>query len=357
MSIEAVLKEKLEKILFLEVNLVALNKVFNVEISDNVYLPVESTKIIDEVKSNKDLSDFNIGDFIEGMIYVIGCDPKFKFNEIYETILKSNVEVCEKVIKKAIYNKIQKDKLLDAYIMLKGFTIIEKSQDVYSKMLLLSDNLRKNNKSFIEEETNVIEEAKELRLPLAYYYESSIYYEKSEYEKAKIALNEYFTLGGDFNEEVKAYKDNLEYMASYTQGKELLYDNPNEALKKMLPLLNEGNENAVLNYHVAVAYRLVDNYEKAIYYLNEALSIDKDFVDVVNELGLNYACLGDYNTGIKYFLKAFETSKAIEICTNIIMCYMSMKNVEEAKKYLQIAKGINHDDEVLKEIEETLERM
>jgi tetratricopeptide (TPR) repeat protein len=357
MSIEAILKEKLEKILFLEVNLQALKKVFDHEVSGEIYLPIEPSKIIDEVKGNKDLNKLNIGDFIEGMVYVMGCDPTFKFNENYEAILKSNLELSEKVIKKAIYNKTQQEKLLDAYIMLKGLTRVEKSEDVYSKLLLLSENLRNKNKSFIEEENNVIEEAKSIGLPLAYYYESNIYYENSEYEKASLSLNEYFSLGGELNDEVREYKNNLEYMMDYAKGKEMLYENPKEALGKLLMLLDETKENAVLYYHIAVGYRLINNYEKAIYYLNEALSIDKDFVDVVNELGLNYACLGDYTTGVQYFHKVFEASNAIEVCTNIIMCYINMKDTKNAKQYLEIAQGINSDDEVLKDIEAMMEKL
>jgi tetratricopeptide (TPR) repeat protein len=191
---------------------------------------------------------------------------------------------------------------------------------------------------------------------LAYYYESNICYENSEYEKAKLSLNEYFSLGGELKDEIINYKANLEYMITYSQGKDMLYENPKEALGKLLVLLDETKENAVLYYHIAVGYRLINNYEKAIYYLNEALSIDKDFVDVVNELGLNYACLGDYATGLQYFHKVFEASNAVEVCTNIIMCYINMKDIKSAKQYLEIAKGINSEDEVLKDIEAMIEK-
>ena len=71
--------------------------------------------------------------------------------------------------------------------------------------------------------------------------------------------------------------------------------------------------------------------KKAIYYLNDSLAISSDYVEVINELGINYACLGEYETAIKYFRTAFEVTKSIEICTNLIMCYLNIGDNKQAK--------------------------
>lgn len=80
-------------------------------------------------------------------------------------------------------------------------------------------------------------------------------------------------------------------------------------------------------------------------------------VEPINELGINYAYLGDFENALKCFKKAFEATRDIEICTNIIMCYLNLNKLEEAKKHLNIAKAIDKDDEVLVDIERYMKNL
>ena len=61
--------------------------------------------------------------------------------------------------------------------------------------------------------------------------------------------------------------------------------------------------------------------------------------------------LGEYEEAIKYFKKAFEASRDVEICTNIIMCYLNLKDIENAKLHLDIAKKLNPEDEIVKQLD------
>ena len=46
-------------------------------------------------------------------------------------------------------------------------------------------------------------------------------------------------------------------------------------------------------------------------YLEDSIEIESGILEVVNEFGINYACLGDYKKAIEYFRKAFEVSKDV----------------------------------------------
>ena len=74
-------------------------------------------------------------------------------------------------------------------------------------------------------------------------------------------------------------------------------------------------------------------------------------IEVINEFGINYACLENYEMAIQYFRKAFEVTKSIEICTNLVMCYINVKNIEQAKIHLDIAKKIDAKDEIVIQLE------
>ena len=84
------------------------------------------------------------------------------------------------------------------------------------------------------------------------------------------------------------------------------------------------------------------------------MNIESGILEVINELGVNYACLGDFETAIKYFKKGFEASKDVEICTNIVMCYLNLGDKENAKLHLDIAKKLNSEDEVVVELDRIL---
>jgi tetratricopeptide (TPR) repeat protein len=354
MDIQVYLKEKMSKILFIEVKLDVLNKLFETDIKEAVFMPILSSAIIEEIKNDSNYNNIDIRELIEGMLCVLGCDEEFRFNEFYIHILKKNYYRFHKLIKHKIYEKIKLNNQIDAYILLKGFSYVDNSKDIFDKLLWLVDNITKNNSSFKKEEFCIIEKARKLGYNSADYYEASLSMQDEDYEKAHICINNYVNYGGQVNDDIFILKKEIKNLRDYKKGREIVYDSPIEALQILLPLLDEFKEDAVLYYYVAVAYRVNGNNEKAIFYLNEALLHDKELVDVVNELGLNYACLGAFEEAVKYFVRAFEVSNAIEICTNIIMCYIRMNNLDKAKKFLELAKKINPGDEIIREIESKL---
>lgn len=347
MNIKSRFADKLTKLLFLEVKKENIKKIFNTEVLEDIYLPVKSSNIVDNVKSQKDMEQISLSFFIEGMTYVLGADENFKFNGEYKKML-SNINSSIPFIKSKVAQTVKEKRYEEAYILLKGLLNLDGSIEVYDKVIVLIDEMRNNDKAYKDEELEIIEKAKmKDNYALPYFYETIIRKEEGDYEKALFCINNYISNGGEETLEVTELKESLKSILNYEKGKELLFEEPKEALKIFIPLLDEFGDNASLYYYVAVAYRILENYEKAIYYLNEALSIDSDIVEVVNELGINYASLGDFKSAIAYLRKAFEVTKSVEICTNIIMCYLDSGDAENARNHLDVAKKLDPNDEIV----------
>ncbi|MDU1347840.1 tetratricopeptide repeat protein [uncultured Clostridium sp.] len=352
MSIKSYLLEKLSKVLFLEIK--KGSKINNFTFKENTYLPVRSEAIVEKTKSGDNLKDIPINLFLEGMFYVLGTDKDFKFNNIYKDLIK-DIPDSLKLIKSIIFKEIKEERYEEAYILIKGLIVIESTKDNYSKALLLVDEIRKKNSVFKEEELNLIEEGKSIsEFPIPYLYEAGIKRDDKDMEGALFSINQYLALGGEKTDDVIEFKASLDMITSYDKAKTMVYESPKEALEILLPLLEELGDNAEIYYYIAIAYRILENYEKAIYYLNDSLAISSDYVEVINELGINYACLGEYETAIKYFRTAFEVTKSIEICTNLIMCYLNIGDNKQAKIHFDIAKKLDPNDEVLKDIEKII---
>ena len=285
------------------------------------------------------------------MFYVLGADEFFKYNEEYKKIINT-IPNSIGFIKSVIFKEIENENYEEAYIILKGLLIIEESTENYDKIFILVDNLRLNNIMFKDEELKIVENAKNItNYSNPYLYEALVFNSESKHDLALIALRNYTINGGEQTTEVIELKNSLETITNFQKAKELVPNNPKGALEILIPLMDHLGDKPDIYYHIAVAYRILQNHEKAIYYLNEAVAIDKNLIEVINEFGINYACLENYEMAIKYFRKAFEVTKSIEICTNLVMCYLNVKNFEQARIHLDIAKKIDAKDEIVIQLE------
>ena len=352
MDIKTYFSEKLATILFLEIK--KNSKINDFLILDDIYFPVRTNEIIEKVKKKDDFDNIPVNLFIEGMFYVLGADELFKYNKEYKEIINT-IPNSIGFIKGAIFKEIQSGNYEEAYIILKGLLTIEENKENYDKIFLLVDKLRLTNVIFKDEELKLLEKAKKI----AYYsnpylYEALIFNSESKHDLALIALSNYVLNGGEQTAQVTELKSNLETITKFQKAKEIVHKNPKGALEIFIPLMEQLGDSPDIYYHSAVAYRILQNYEKAIYYLNEAVAIDNDLIEVVNEFGINYACLENYQIAIQYFRKAFEVTKSIEICTNLVMCYLNVENFEQARIHLDIAKKIDPQDEIVMQLENIL---
>lgn len=355
MDIRSRINEKLSKVIFLEIKKEALGKLLKCNVQNDIDLPVRSTKFIKGVKSGDKFEEIPVSYFVEGMFFVLGADQKFKYNDIYVKVLNC-LENSLIIIKKVISEYIKNDNLFDSYILLSGLVTVQENEENYEKLIMVLDSLRYKNREFepIEIE-NIKLSQQNVNLLSSYLYEASIDRSHNNYEDALISLEKYLQLGGKQDDRFKKFYEDVKGNAAYEKGIKLTESEPDRALKCLLPLVREPFDNASLLYYIAVSYRNLENYEKAIFYLNEAFKIDNNLVQVVNELGINYALLGNFNTAIKYLRTAFEATKSIEICTNLIMCYININDIKSAKVHLEIAEKLKADDEIVLKLKKILE--
>lgn len=355
-------KEKLANLLFIKLYDKNIKELFHLEsidekYIDDIYFPLLPSKFASEVVKDKEYSKISIGLFIDGMITAIASDPNFKYNEIYRSIIKINGDKYLKHIKKTIANLVKTNNYYDAFVMLKGLVEVENNIENYEKFILVGLELVNRSEEIKVEVIRIINEA----IAKHNYYEgnkilSHIYYNEKEYDKALISLSEFISKGGKLNDEDEILKQNLEVNKRYEKAKELIYEEPEEALEILLPLSTEYEDNPLIKLHIGVCYRLTSNNIFAINYLEEALKLDNSIVDIFNELGLNYAIIEDFTTSVMFFEKAFIATKSVEIGTNLILSYLNSGETEKAKNTLEEVKELDNDneDEILKDIEKLL---
>jgi tetratricopeptide (TPR) repeat protein len=342
MDMKSYFSDKLDKFVFLQIN------------GEEAYLPVKSGSIIDDIREKGDLEKMPFSYFLYGMFFMLGADDTFTYRDDYIRIIQKT-EGSTRYIKGKIAEEIKQDNYEEGYILLKGLSQIEKNKDVFDKLIMVLEELKIKNPAFAEEEMAMLEKAKEIPgYEKPYFYEALLKRDIKDYRGAMEAISKYIEISGTSDKEVIDFKEDLSKSADYEKGKELIYDDPEGALKLLIPLIDQFPEDATLLYYIGVCYRILENYEKSIYYLNQALVLDNDLVQVVNELGINYAKLGDFDTAVKYLRKAFEATKSAEICTNLVTCYLEMGKLEDAKAHLALAEKLDPEDEIVQELKKMI---
>jgi len=360
LNYNAVFKEKLGRLLFLEINQKTFKEMVKIPeyvefVNKDLYIPISSKYITENIQDEIRIKNLPIYYFIEGMFFSMGADENLRFNEDYETIL-TYINDAEACIKSIIAKNIKEEHLVEAYILLKGFYRYSQDKEVMKKLLLVGETIREKDKSFKDILLKDIEycENNLLKISEAYLYKALILKDENDYAGAKIAINEYINNGGKVDDEIEVLIDDINNISNYEKAIEYLEGDVVKAIKIFVDLLEKFPDNPLIYYYLAVAYRKLENYEKAIYYLNESLERETGIYEVIVELGINYACLNQFEEAIKYFKKAFEATKEVEVCTNIVMCYLNLNKIEEAKIHLELAKKINPEDEIVKELEQIL---
>ena len=355
-------KDKLSKMLFLEVDKDGFKRSINipeyVEFKNtDLYIPISADYVTKNANNQLRLSNLPIYYFVEGMFIAFGSDPNIRYIDDYGTIL-TYIPDSEECVKSLIADKIKQNKLEDAYILLKGLYRYTEEEDIMIKLLNVGEAIREKDSDFTELLSEDIDLCKEkfFKCPEPYLYNALILKDDGDFKGAEVEINEYINKGGRMTPEIKGIVKDVDNISTYEKAVELVKDNPEKAIELLIPLSEEFSDNPLIYYYLGVCYRKIQHYNKAIHYLNKSISIESGILEVINELGMNYACLNEYEEAIKYFKKAFEASKEVEICTNIVMCYYNLGDMEQARLNLDIAKKLAPEDEIVIEIDQLINR-
>ena len=355
-------KDKLSKLLFLEMKKDGFKKSINIPESvkfenDDLYIPISAEYVADNANNQITLNNLPIYYFIEGMFIAFGADKNIKYNEDYGIIL-AYIPDSEECVKSLIADRIKKNRLEDAYILLKGLYRYTKEEEILTKLLAVGETIREQDSSFVELLLEDIEECKEKfqKSPEPYLYNALILKDNGDYKGAEVEINEYINKGGKKTPEIEQIGTDIGNISSFEKAIDYLKDEPKKSIELLLPLCEEFEGNPLVYYYLGVGYRKIENYKTAIHYLEKSILLESGSLEAVNELGMNYASIGEYEEALKYFRKAFEASKEVDICTNIVMCYINLGDKEQAKLNLDIAKKLAPDDEIVIEIDQMLNR-
>ncbi len=359
-SIKNYFKNKTENITFIELKEDVRLGIKGYPIGSDIPLPIITDTLVREIKEGTLKEEVDLSHVIEGIIYLIGADEEFKYNEEYKNILS------------AFNNEI------DTYIFYKGIRFIEKNDydngAIYFRSLkainpkhvngifnyaLALEEIAKDFFSKEEEDlgvdfltgsSNELENILDIdeNYFLAYYKLGYHYKYFNQYLKAKLIWEKYLTLDEDelrlqeVRNELQIIEDDVLLESGLTY---LSYNKFTEALDMFLKLEPRHNDWWELKYLIGCCHKELGNHDKAIDKFYKSLELHKTEADVYNELGISLYTIGDIVKAINVFTDGIENIEGdYKLLFNRGLGYLQLGNLDKAYIDIKKASEINPDD-------------
>ncbi|MBU5440232.1 tetratricopeptide repeat protein [Tissierella sp. MSJ-40] len=356
-------KNKANNITFIELRQNSSIKINDYTIKEDIPLPIITDTLVKEIKSGNVEEEINIGHLMEGIIYLIGVDPEFKYINEYKNILKAY------------------DKNLEDYIFYKGIKLIEEKKHdegaiyfralkainpnnvnaIFNYALTLEEiakkyfdsNKEKEGNDFLIKSTNELESILDIteEYPLSYYKLGYHYKYFEQFLKSKLIWKKYLKLDKDelrlqeIREQLELIDDDVEFESGLTY---LTYGDYKKSLDIFLKLAAKHNNWWKIFYLIGLSYKGLGEYDTAIDYFYEALELNNQELDIYNELGICLFTIGDINSAIKSFSQGIDINcEDYKLLFNRGLAYMQLGIFEKALEDIEIAYKLNpHDNNI-----------
>ena len=333
--------------------------------NEGLNVPIKNDVLVKGIKEKTAQDNINAMSIADGMIFIMGIDSKFKYNEEYKKFLeafrlKVNLDL------KAYMGYMSKKyfdigELTDSLIYLKAMITMYPNdiEGLYHYSIVCQEIAKQEQKAMDNDAMNayLLDALSKLELiiqidesfSLAYYHLGYHYYNQGQYIKAKVIWEEAIKLGIE-EELVREIQDNIgkmDFKVQYEEGYSLVFQGRNEeGLEKLLPLEDEHSDWWNLLFMIGLAYKNMNEIEEAKKYFEKILIIKPNQVDTLVELGLCEAGSFNMEKAIEYFETAAKIKEDPEILCNLGLAYLNNNELDDAIYYIERAYELDPQDEV-----------
>ncbi len=352
------LKQYIDELVFITLDHHVTQQKKDISFLKGIPLPI-SVKNITQQISQEEVDNIPFDAFVEGMIYVLGVDYNFKYNEQYKKFLYlANENIEEYILYKGL-KFADEEKLYEAAVHFRAvFNMDERNlnamynygkccRDIFDRSKELEEK-----KTFKNESINMFESLVGYYPDFneSYYFLGFFYSNQKMFEKARLTWEKFLSLSEDEEkrEEVVLKLKEIEDYVVYEKGYSLVLNgNGEKGLKLLLPLEDKYSQWWNLLFFIGLAYRNLNQFNEAIPYFKKVLLNKPSQVDAMNELGLCYMSVEDLDNAEKYYKKALLIKEDHEILCNLGVVYIYKEDYEKALDYLEKSAAICPEDEIV----------
>lgn len=349
------LKERLDEIAFVELK-------HDMRIEDRVVLPrevplpVTARTIRDKVSG--EASDFSQAEFIDGILFLMGLDPDFKHKEAYRRLLEAIDPDFLQIQANALLAAVDPDNRIVTLIRLVGVAHLGLEDPILLVQLgrlAHTTYLETTRDDFdrLAERLFMYLKKHEIPHPIPYFHLGYYAYNAGRYSEAQQLWEKSVELG--LGEEERAalieIHPQLQHRLTYESGVDLILKGRYlEGVEQLLSLREVLSEWWNLMFFIGLGYRYQEDYRKALYYLERALDLKPDGVDILNEIGICHTMTGEWDQAIMTYTHALSLApENHEILCNMGIAHEQAGDRKTAVRYIRRAFEIQPEDPVTRQ--------
>lgn len=365
-KIDKYLLRKTEELAFITVKKDGEFHLEGYEIPDGgLNVPIKNEVLVKGIKEKTAQDGLNSMSIADAMIYIIGIDPEFTYNDEYKKFLNAlekKVNFDVRAYSGYMSRKyFELGEYTDSLIYIKALVTLypEDIEGLYNYAIVCQevatsyqkDGDAKGMNDFLLEAGEKLEKIINMdeSFALAYYHLGYHYYNQSQYIKAKVIWEEAMKLGldEDIIAEIQENIGKMDYKVQYEEGYTLVFQGKfEEGLDKLLPLEEQYGEWWNLLFIIGIAYKNLGEMDKAMLYFEKILIIKPKQVDTLVELALCEASSFNMERAIELLEQAAKIKEDPEILCNLGMAYLNTGDIDDATYYIERAYELNPEDEI-----------
>lgn len=359
MNLKELYDQKKEQLYFIE-----LNKDLHfgeITIPKGLDLPVDQDVLKDVVTENQEGFDFKR--ILRDVCLVLGLDPEFVHNPVYESLVKGMVakpfDYCMHLGVKASENR----QWLEAISFFRAALRFEDHIDAYF-------NLGKAHYAFYMEQNTLIEALKlskvnfekalhiEKKSVILYYLAFVAHHQERHQEAlrlAKMAIAD--DLPEIYAQDLLPKLSVLEDKARYELGYDLiLHDRFLEGLEALFSISEDAQDDWRIQFFIGLGYRGLNQLEESMLHLSKARNLNQTDDRILNELGIVAMMLDDFQGSKEFFMEGLRLKPLnYEILCNLAILYIEARKLDLARKFIAEAILIAPEDEIVQRTKAYLE--
>ena len=332
---------------------------------EGLNVPIKNEVLVKGIKEKTAQDGLNSMSIADAMIYIIGIDPEFRYNDEYKkflTALEKKVNFNVRSYAGYMSRKyFELGETTDSLIYIKALVTLypDDIEGLYNYAIVCQevatsyqkDGDAKGMNAFLLEAGEKLEKIINMdeNFALAYYHLGYHYYNQSQYIKAKVIWEEAIKHGldEDIIAEIQENIGKMDYKVQYEEGYSLVFQGKfEEGLDKLLPLEEQYGDWWNLLFIIGIAYKNMGEMDRAIHYFDKILIIKPNQVDTLVELALCEASSFNMERAVELLEQAAKIKEDPEILCNLGMAYLNTGNIDDAIYYIERAYELNPEDEI-----------
>ena len=332
---------------------------------EGLNVPIKNEVLVKGIKEKTAQDGLNSISIADAMIYIIGIDPEFRYNDEYKkflTALEKKVNFNVRSYAGYMSRKyFELGETTDSLIYIKALVTLypDDIEGLYNYAIVCQevatsyqkDGDAKGMNAFLLEAGEKLEKIINMdeNFALAYYHLGYHYYNQSQYIKAKVIWEEAIKHGldEDIIAEIQENIGKMDYKVQYEEGYSLVFQGKfEEGLDKLLPLEEQYGDWWNLLFIIGIAYKNMGEMDRAIHYFDKILIIKPNQVDTLVELALCEASSFNMERAVELLEQAAKIKEDPEILCNLGMAYLNTGNIDDAIYSIERAYELNPEDEI-----------